>query len=141
MQASITSTVIIEMDISRLKTQFFVDILVAVILIWLEIGPLALLAIGAVILVLPVNFILGRKIGIYRSRTQINLDNRSKLTNELLQSMRVIKFYAWERAFRDRILRAREIELRNIRKLGIVRMFMLWVLAIGPNVGLGIDLI
>jgi len=118
-----------------------VQIIFAVILMWLQIGPLSLIAIGVVLLILPIDFVLGRKFGRYRGRTQINLDNRSKLTNELLQSMRVIKFYAWENAFRERILEAREIELRNIRKLGTVRIFMLWILAIAPTIGLALSMI
>lgn len=42
-------------------------------------------------------------------------DKRLKLMNELLNSIRIVKFFAWEKEFRHRITTARDVELKAIR--------------------------
>ena len=42
-------------------------------------------------------------------------DQRIKLTNEVLSGMKVLKLYAWERSFRERVNQIREKEVRVLR--------------------------
>ena len=54
-------------------------------------------------------------------------DQRTRLTNEVLQGIRVIKFFAWENSFRDAITAIRNVEIRDLRKaayLTSIVMFM-----------------
>jgi ABC-type multidrug transport system fused ATPase/permease subunit len=64
---------------------------VAIALIWLQIGPYALISIGVVIVVLPFNLVLGKKFSESRTLAQRDTDERVKLTNELLQAVRIVK--------------------------------------------------
>ncbi|CCJ28854.1 unnamed protein product, partial [Pneumocystis jirovecii] len=48
-------------------------------------------------------------------------DIRVRLTNEMLQSIKVIKFYTWEKSFLKNILGARLKEAKSIKSLHIVR--------------------
>lgn len=58
-------------------------------------------------------------------------DNRIKLMNEVLNGIKVLKLYAWELAFRDKVSQIREGELRVLKKaayLAAVSTFT-WVCA------------
>lgn len=58
-------------------------------------------------------------------------DNRIKLMNEMLNGIKVLKLYAWELAFKDKVSEIRESELRVLKKaayLAAVSTFT-WVCA------------
>lgn len=58
-------------------------------------------------------------------------DNRIKLMNEMLNGIKVLKLYAWELAFKDKVSEIRESELRVLKKaayLGAMSTFT-WVCA------------
>ena len=43
-------------------------------------------------------------------------DSRIKLMNEILNGIKVLKLYAWENSFRDKVLEIRQKELNTLRK-------------------------
>ncbi|KAI9199470.1 uncharacterized protein BJ171DRAFT_445485 [Polychytrium aggregatum] len=49
-------------------------------------------------------------------------DVRSNAVNEMLQGIRIIKFFAWEKQFEDKITALRENEMRNRWKLGVMNI-------------------
>lgn len=56
-------------------------------------------------------------------------DSRIKLMNEVLNGIKVLKLYAWELAFKDKVSKIRESELKVLRKsayLGAMSTFT-WV--------------
>lgn len=58
-------------------------------------------------------------------------DNRIKLMNEMMNGIRVLKLYAWELAFKDKVSEIRESELQVLKKaayLGAISTFT-WVCA------------
>ena len=58
-------------------------------------------------------------------------DSRIKLMNEMLNGIKVLKLYAWELAFKDKVSEIRESELRVLKKaayLGAVSTFT-WICA------------
>lgn len=58
-------------------------------------------------------------------------DSRIKLMNEMLNNIKVLKLYAWELAFKDKVTEIRERELRVLKKaayLGAMSTFT-WVCA------------
>lgn len=48
------------------------------------------------ILVIPLNTVMARKQGAIQKRMLVNKDQRIKTTSEVLNGIRVIKFFAWE---------------------------------------------
>lgn len=48
------------------------------------------------------------------------MDGRIKLMNEILSGIKILKFYAWENAFRERVLGYREKELNALKKSQIL---------------------
>jgi ABC-type multidrug transport system fused ATPase/permease subunit len=55
-----------------------------------------------------------------RALKVLETDKRVKMMNEILNGIRIIKFYAWESAFRDRVEKVRLIELKLIRKIAYI---------------------
>ncbi|KAL3667605.1 hypothetical protein V7S43_007159 [Phytophthora oleae] len=66
--------------------------------------------------------VLSRKIGIYRRQISRIGANRLKLTNEMLQGIRVVKFYGWEGLANDLIYEIREKEVALLRKYNRLRL-------------------
>ncbi|KAI8603338.1 multi drug resistance-associated protein MRP [Dissophora ornata] len=52
------------------------------------------------------------------------MDQRVRLTAEVLAGMRVVRLYGWSAAFLKRIPNVRQQELKALRKIGIVQSFM-----------------
>ncbi|XP_059682586.1 multidrug resistance-associated protein 1 [Gavia stellata] len=57
------------------------------------------------------DFLLGKLVAQMKSK-----DNRIKLMNEILNGIKVLKLYAWELAFREKVLEIRQKELKVLKK-------------------------
>ena len=89
----------------------------AVAFVWLAylIGPSFLAGLGTMILCVPLQgMIIGKYFGKQKARLKLT-DERVKLTNEMVQGMRVIKMYAWETTIFDKIAKIRKTELKLVR--------------------------
>ncbi|CAO0796532.1 unnamed protein product [Mucor circinelloides] len=63
----------------------------------------------------PVTFVLSRHFQKLQHAAMKCTDKRIGLMNELLSAIRIIKFFAWEKQFRARVMEARDAELKVIR--------------------------
>ncbi|TMW55712.1 hypothetical protein Poli38472_010594 [Pythium oligandrum] len=63
-----------------------------------------------------------RKIGLLRRDILKVAGERVKVTNEVLQGIRVIKMYAWEQSMNERVREIREEEIRLIRRYDYLRV-------------------
>lgn len=61
--------------------------------------------------------VIGKGFIKYRSATVKHTDERVRLMSALLTAMRVIKMYAWEIPFTERVLKYRENEVRSLKKI------------------------
>ncbi|KAF8985705.1 Multidrug resistance-associated protein 1 [Entomortierella lignicola] len=52
------------------------------------------------------------------------MDQRVRLTTEVLAGMRVVRLYGWSAAFLKRILDIRQTELKALKRIGVVQAFM-----------------
>ncbi|KAF8929241.1 Multidrug resistance-associated protein 1 [Dissophora ornata] len=52
------------------------------------------------------------------------MDERIRLTTDILASMKIIKLYGWSAAFLKRILAVRHQELEALKRIGVVQSFM-----------------
>lgn len=48
------------------------------------------------------------------------MDGRIRLMNEILNGIKILKFYAWEKAFLEQVLDQREKELKALKKSQIL---------------------
>ena len=75
------------------------------------VGP-GLLGLASQLALLPIQNYLAESIGRVRREMVKHTDERVKLMNEILQAIRVIKMYAWERPMEQRIIDVRRKELK-----------------------------
>uniref|UniRef100_A0A8C1PKI9 ABC-type glutathione-S-conjugate transporter n=1 Tax=Cyprinus carpio TaxID=7962 RepID=A0A8C1PKI9_CYPCA len=96
-----------------------IEIALCLFFLWQRLGPSALAGIATVILIFPLNGFIAKM----RSKLQVQMkymDGRIKLMNEILSGIKILKFYAWENAFRERVLGYREKELNALKKSQIL---------------------
>eukprot|EP00183_Erythrolobus_madagascarensis_P000582 CAMPEP_0185848574 /NCGR_PEP_ID=MMETSP1354-20130828/3399_1 /TAXON_ID=708628 /ORGANISM="Erythrolobus madagascarensis, Strain CCMP3276" /LENGTH=1448 /DNA_ID=CAMNT_0028548985 /DNA_START=55 /DNA_END=4401 /DNA_ORIENTATION=+ len=107
--------------------QFFVS----VGLLYNYIGPSSLIGLAFTFITIPLQGkLLKWQTGIVRKNTAIT-DRRVKITNEVLQGIKAVKFYAWERPFGREVEKVRENELNNLRKtITLKAMFLMILFAI-----------
>eukprot|EP00667_Euglena_gracilis_P000297 EG_transcript_297 len=79
-------------------------------------GPASLLV---MVVLLPIQMVLAQLIAKYQKLVLAENDGRLKLINELMQGIKIIKFYAWEATFMEKITtkRAKQLRLLLTRKL------------------------
>ncbi|OWB72623.1 hypothetical protein B5S31_g2340 [[Candida] boidinii] len=85
--------------------------IVAITLLYQLLGAAALAGSLSLIVMLPVNYKLSSKLGKLQESMLSVTDKRVQKLNETLQSIRIIKFFAWEEKFYDQIDQIRENEL------------------------------
>src|SRR5690242_8081538 len=84
------------------------------VLLWLQIGPYSLISLAFLIVLLPFAGITGKKMFEYFGLHQQAVDARVKLVNELIQAVRIVKFYAWEKPMADNINAARKAQIKQL---------------------------
>ena len=93
------------------------QIVLAMFFLWQELGPSVLAGLAVMILMLPLNAFLAT----FQRRLQIKQmkqkDERVKTMNEILNGIRVIKLYAWEKSFMQNVFNIRNIELNNLKQM------------------------
>uniref|UniRef100_A0AAQ5ZCK6 ABC-type glutathione-S-conjugate transporter n=1 Tax=Amphiprion ocellaris TaxID=80972 RepID=A0AAQ5ZCK6_AMPOC len=93
-----------------------IEIALCLFFLWQHLGPSALAGIATVILIFPLNGFIAKK----RSKLQVKIqmkfmDGRIRLMNEILNGIKILKFYAWEKAFLEQVLGYREKELKALK--------------------------
>ena len=59
-----------------------------------------------------------------------NKDNRIKTMNEILEGIKVIKLYAWERGFQSKVKHLRESEIKTMKTISWLNAGVLIVTSI-----------
>jgi ABC-type multidrug transport system fused ATPase/permease subunit len=106
-----------------------IQIIAAIGLLAWHIGAYALLTPAVVVILFPITQILGKRFGTFRIKIQGAADKRLKLTNELVNGIRIVKYYAWENAFVKNIFSSRETELKHLKGLAINRAVLIFVMS------------
>jgi ABC-type multidrug transport system fused ATPase/permease subunit len=94
-----------------------ISIVISISSLFLVLGWSAFVGIGLVLFFAPVSSMLGRWIVRLQAALLKTTDKRVTIMNELLQGVRIIKYFAWEEHFKSTIQEARENELKSIVRL------------------------
>lgn len=101
-----------------------VQLVLCIVLLYRILGWSALASIIMMILVMPLNLFIAKQFSKVQRKVMAATDIRIHSTNEVLQNIRIIKYFAWEQRFRGIIGEKREVELRALRN-----KYILWVFA------------
>ena len=101
-----------------------IQIVIAIYLLWRILGYSALASLIIMLGLLPVQMWIASRFSKAQKRIMAATDGRIHVMNEVLQNIRIIKYFAWEDRFGFKVNEKRAIEIRAIRS-----RFMLWTFA------------
>ncbi|KAI8898763.1 P-loop containing nucleoside triphosphate hydrolase protein [Globomyces pollinis-pini] len=96
------------------------QIFVAVYFLYQTLGASVFGGILVMLLMIPVNSVIASKSRALNKVQMGNKDARTKLMDEILSGMKVIKLYAWEQPFIKKVFGIREKELATLRKIAVL---------------------
>ncbi|CAM1308462.1 ABCC2 (predicted) [Pycnogonum litorale] len=98
------------------------------------VGVSAIAGFGVMVLVIPFQIIISK---MYK-RLQVILmdlkDYRTKQTTDILNGIKVLKLYAWEKPFEDEVLSTRSQEIKSVRKTKFLDVSFIFVFMMSPFV-------
>ena len=108
--------------------------LIAIIaLLCRALGAIALIGIAVILLTAPLQSILFKRLNLYRKNVQKITDSRVKQTNEALQSIKLIKCFAWEDLVLKGLQDLRKAELTNVFKLAVLSTITFGIAQVIPT--------
>lgn len=107
-----------------LWTSVPIEIALSVAFLYRILGLSSVAGIGFMIILLPINLMIANGFSAYQKKIMTATDARIQITNEVLQNIRIIKFFAWEQRFAHIVEEKRALELKHLRN-----RYILWSLA------------
>ncbi|RZC36194.1 multidrug resistance-associated protein, partial [Asbolus verrucosus] len=97
------------------------ETIVCTYFMYLQVGYSAIIGVAFLLMFIPLQIFLGKRISVLRLRTALRTDERVRLMNEIISGIQVIKMYAWERPFAKLVALARRYEIKSIRASSYMR--------------------
>ncbi|CAI0378890.1 unnamed protein product [Linum tenue] len=105
----------------------FLQVGLALYILYRNLGLASIATLVATIMVMLLNFPLGRLQEGYQEKLMKSKDNRMKATSEILRNMRILKLQAWEMKFLSKIIELRKIETIWLKSYGYAAAFISFV--------------
>ncbi|CAM1304666.1 Uncharacterised protein g3835 [Pycnogonum litorale] len=96
--------------------QGIVQIIVPLYILWNILGFAILAGLAVIILMVPANILASTMMKRYQDKYMEYNDKRSETMSEVLNGIKVLKLYAWENPFLEKIQSIRTAELKFVRK-------------------------
>jgi ATP-binding cassette subfamily C (CFTR/MRP) protein 1 len=100
-------------------------------LIYQQVGAAVFVGLGYSICVTPITGMIFGAVFAMRKQKMVKTDGRVKLMNEVLNGIRIIKYYAWENAFVKKISEVRREEVMYLKKMGYLFNIPFAILLLG----------
>uniref|UniRef100_A0A2R9C770 ATP binding cassette subfamily C member 6 n=1 Tax=Pan paniscus TaxID=9597 RepID=A0A2R9C770_PANPA len=108
------------------------QILMAVYLLWQELGPAVLAGVAVLVFVIPINALAATKIKKLKESQRKNKDKQIKLLKEILHGIKILKLYAWEPSYKNKIMKIRDQELEFQKSARYLTVFSMLTLTCIP---------
>uniref|UniRef100_A0A8C5FP11 ABC-type glutathione-S-conjugate transporter n=1 Tax=Gadus morhua TaxID=8049 RepID=A0A8C5FP11_GADMO len=109
------------------------QILLAIVFLWLELGPSVLAGLAVMVLMVPINGFLATKARKLQIKNMEHKDKRLKIMNEILNGMKILKLFAWEPSFQTQVEGIRGQELQVMRKFAYLNSFSTFIFYCAPS--------
>ena len=109
-----------------------IQIIISVILIWQQLGLATIAGISVMILMMVPNSLISNQFKIEQSKQMINKDGRTKTLNEALSGIKVLKVYAWTKAFIKKISSFRDKEIASLKTIMICFSILVFAFNVAP---------
>ncbi|CAG9768550.1 unnamed protein product [Ceutorhynchus assimilis] len=84
-------------------------------------GVTAMTGVILLVLCIPFQMWMAKKVSTFRHKTAIRTDERIRLMNEIISGIQVIKMYTWEKPFAKLVELSRRKEINQIRNISYIR--------------------
>ncbi|KAI9013950.1 P-loop containing nucleoside triphosphate hydrolase protein [Phycomyces nitens] len=101
-----------------------IQIIISVWGLYKLLGNASLWGVLVMVVTQPFTYLISNHFEKLQDTVMTATDRRLKLMNELLAAIRIVKFFAWEKQFKNRVVEAREVELKAIRGRLMAFMWM-----------------
>ncbi|KAK7129988.1 hypothetical protein R3I94_009125 [Phoxinus phoxinus] len=109
-----------------------VQIIMGVILLYYLLGDSALIGAGVILLLAPVQYLIATKLADTQKSTLDYSTDRLKKTSEILKGIKLLKLYAWENIFCDRVEETRGKELTSLKTFALYTSMSIFLNAAIP---------
>ncbi|MCJ1382885.1 hypothetical protein MMC17_005998 [Xylographa soralifera] len=100
-----------------------VQLVVAITLLYKILGWSSVAGIAVMLMLMPLNLFFARQFSSSQKRIMAGTDGRIHTTNEVLQNIRIIKYFSWELRFAQDVDDKRRVELKALRYKYIIWTF------------------
>ncbi|KAK5646553.1 hypothetical protein RI129_005017 [Pyrocoelia pectoralis] len=102
-----------------------VQAVMIILTLYYILGLISTIGIFVMIMFVPCQMYLAKKTADLRFKTAITTDKRIRGMNEIICGIQVIKFYTWEKSFKEVIERIRRLEIHYIRGTTFIKGIMI----------------
>jgi ATP-binding cassette subfamily C (CFTR/MRP) protein 1 len=96
------------------------QIIISLVLIYGQVGNATWVGVGFMLFLMPINVVVFSTVSKMRRKVLKYSDLRVKMMNEILNGIRIIKFYAWEKPFGKEVGKLRAAEMKALTRLAYV---------------------
>ncbi|XP_032133066.1 multidrug resistance-associated protein 1-like isoform X1 [Sapajus apella] len=108
------------------------QILMAISLLWQELGPAVLAGLAVLVFVIPINALAATKIKKLKKSQRKIKDKQIKLLKEILHGIKILKLYAWEPFYKNKVIKIRDQELEFQKSARYLTVFSMLTLTCIP---------
>uniref|UniRef100_A0AAQ4Q2F0 ATP-binding cassette, sub-family C (CFTR/MRP), member 2 n=1 Tax=Gasterosteus aculeatus aculeatus TaxID=481459 RepID=A0AAQ4Q2F0_GASAC len=108
------------------------QIVLAIVFLWFELGPSVLAGLAVMVLMGPINGLLATKARKIQVKNMKFKDKRLKIMNEILNGIKILKLYAWETSFQAQVDGIRGEELKVMRKFAYLTSVSTFIFSSAP---------
>ncbi|KAM4591513.1 ATP-binding cassette sub-family C member 2 [Odontesthes bonariensis] len=108
------------------------QITVAIVFLWLELGPSVLAGLAVMVLMVPINGFLATKARKFQVENMKHKDKRMKTMNEMLNGIKILKLFAWEPSFQAQVEGIRDQELTVMKKFTYLTSVSTFIFTCAP---------
>ena len=103
--------------------------------LWQYLGPSSLAGLLLMVITIPVDTIIAKKLKKLQIANMKNKDERIKIMNEILDGVKIVKLYAWEPSFVQKVVEIRDKELHTFRWIAYLQAILTFIFSATPFLG------